>query len=435
LSSRRSTERRRAALAAAVSLALHALLLAALLLGREPRRELPPQARLVVTLAPPPRAASTAGAVPVEEPTEAPAPATGPPRPPGPPPLALREAQGERRDGSPAELVPRRDARPAEMVSRRDGSPAETARADGRSRSDLGREPAPDPGGVLGAPDRPAASASTGPDASTGPGVLAPVLPRLGGEAGGGAPLAPAPGRGGLAPESAAEASARGKRRLDAWLGDLVAIDRARNAPETYWSAVRGALERGPAVDWKVLDQGGSEDAVVSGTRAAQLVGGWQRAAEAWARRGRPTAAPRGGGPVPDADARLSLAARGLLDAARPENRLFVTELVTRVLVTVGDDGAVLSIALAESSGNAAHDRLVLARAEALHLASLTLGAPPRSERRTLWTVRTRFELVPPVPVVGCGFDATFRLTGCVYPLKQLVHTDVRLEAVWDGGG
>jgi hypothetical protein len=396
-------ERRRAALAAAVSLALHALLLAALLLGREPRRELAPQGPLVVMLAPPPRAASPAGASPAGEP----APASEPSRTPAPPPLALPRVQGERRDRSATELAP----------------------ADGSSGSDHRREPAPDLADVLGAPDRPAASASTGP------GLLGPVLPRLGGDAASGAPPVPAPGRDGLAPESAADAAARGKRRLDAWLGDLIAIDRARNAPERYWSALRGVLERGPAVNWKVLEQGGSEDAVVSGKRAAQAIGAWQRAAEASARRGRPPVAPRGGGPVPDADARLSLAARGLLDAARPENRLFVTELVTRVLVTVGDDGAVLSIALAESSGNAAHDRLVLARAEALRHGSVTLGAPPRSERRTLWTVRTRFEVIPPVPVVGCGWDATFHPTGCFYPLKRLVRTDVRLEAVWDGGG
>jgi len=41
------------------------------------------------------------------------------------------------------------------------------------------------------------------------------------------------------------------------------------------------------------------------------------------------------------------------------------------------------------------------------------------------------FDMAPPLPVVGCGFDATFQPTGCSYPLKRTSRSQVELRAVY----
>jgi hypothetical protein len=238
-------------------------------------------------------------------------------------------------------------------------------------------------------------------------------------------------------PEDPAAAAARGKARLDAWLTDLVAKDRARSGPDVYWSGVRERLESELRVDWKVLESGPGDHRVVSGSRVGQALVSHLAEAERWAK-GRPRSDSGGAGETPEdsagTEARLSLAAREVLAQAAPENRLFVTELVTWVMLRQGPDGAVLSYEIAQGSGNAAYDRLVLERLAALAAgAGERLGPPPRRGRRTLWTVRTSFEMVPPAPVAGCGFDAQFKPAGCTYPLKRNVRSGVRLEAVWDG--
>jgi hypothetical protein len=82
---------------------------------------------------------------------------------------------------------------------------------------------------------------------------------------------------------------------------------------------------------------------------------------------------------------------------------------------------------VATPSGSAGHDRLALAQALAL------VGQPagPRLASSTAeWLFATEFSVVPPVPVVGVGFDAHFKPTDVVYPLKRSTRTSVKLVAV-----
>lgn len=253
---------------------------------------------------------------------------------------------------------------------------------------------------------------------------------------GAGAAAAGSPQRPDLDPsltEDRGLAAARVKDRIDGWFQELKAADRAENLPDVYWTGLRERLEAGWQVGWGVLDQGPEEDGVVSGSRVGQALESWQREAERWARGTEPAST---AGP-PELQgleaARSLLSAHGLGGPGKPARALFVTELVTRVELEQGPDGAISSYRLVESSGNSAHDALVLARLRALAADEAErLGPPPEQGRRTRWAVRTRFEMVPPVPLAGCGFDAVFRITGCFYPLQRTVKGAVRLERVYD---
>jgi hypothetical protein len=266
-------------------------------------------------------------------------------------------------------------------------------------------------------------------EAATAPIELAPVR----GAGAATARLEGSPGLDPARPEGRQAAAARAKDRIDGWFQELRAIDRAESLPDVYWTGLRDQLEAGLKVAWGVLDQGPEEDGVVSGSRVAQALQAWQREAERWARGTDP------GPPTGDPEVRALEAARSLLSAhglgapGKPARGLFLTELVTRVELEQGADGAVSSCRLIQSSGNSAHDALVLARLRALAAEEAgRLGPPPELERRTRWAVRTRFEVVPPVPIVGCGFDATFRITDCFYPLKRTVTSAARLERVYE---
>jgi hypothetical protein len=239
----------------------------------------------------------------------------------------------------------------------------------------------------------------------------------------------PADARAAPRPEGREEAAARAQARLDAWFADELAADQARS-PDPYWLELRDELEEAPPVAWEVLERGPPEDAVVSAGRVGQALAAWQRQAEQWAR-GSQASSARGGSPSEERGGPGGLPS---LRAQGPENRLFVTELVTRVEIAQARDGAVVGFRVVRTSGNAVHDRLVLARLEDLARdARERLGPPPEQGRRTRWAVRTRFELFPPLPIVGCGFDAWFRPSGCFYPLQRRVKSSARLERVFAG--
>ncbi|HET6439048.1 MAG TPA: hypothetical protein VFG59_13355 [Anaeromyxobacter sp.] len=224
------------------------------------------------------------------------------------------------------------------------------------------------------------------------------------------------------------------KARLDGWLNDLLAADRARNLPDVYWMRLREHLEDGFRVGWEVLRRGSPEDALMSGSRVGQALIAWQHEAEQWARGGQRLGPGSGSAEASEAEAEMRrLDGRGLLDhGGRAE--LLLTELVTRVEIEQGSDGSLLTIALVAGSGNGALDQLVLERVgDLVDELRAALGPPPEEGRRTRWAVRTRFEMFPPVPLVGCSFDAYFRPAGCFYPLKRTVKTSVALERVWAG--
>jgi len=79
-------------------------------------------------------------------------------------------------------------------------------------------------------------------------------------------------------------------------------------------------------------------------------------------------------------------------------------------------------------SGNHFYDNLALARARALLPG--TLGVPPKEHRQTLWAFETDFIQIPPFPVFGCALD-DFIPRDCVYPLKKMVKSDLRLDAIY----
>jgi hypothetical protein len=105
--------------------------------------------------------------------------------------------------------------------------------------------------------------------------------------------------------------------------------------------------------------------------------------------------------------------------------------LVTVVAVEQDAAGAVIGARVASPSGSRAHDRLAVA--QALRLVGQVVGVRLASST-TEWLFATDFSVIPPVPVVGVGFDANFRPTGAVYPLKRSTRAKVQLVAVRRAG-
>ena len=199
---------------------------------------------------------------------------------------------------------------------------------------------------------------------------------------------------------------------------------------------MRGRLEAGLRATWNVLEEGPAEDRRVSGSRLLESLRAWQREAESWARGGGPPANGGEGGAKEAGEVRDILSEHALSEPQAPARELLLTELVTRVEVMVTKGGSISSYRVVESSGNLAHDGMVLSLLR--QLASEAPGGEDRGPSeggRALWAVRTRFEVMPPLPVVGCAFDATFHPAGCFYPLKRTVKSSARLERILRGGG
>jgi hypothetical protein len=374
---------------------------------------------------------------------------------PAPLELALVELPARRAPPSPAPLAPAHVAAPLPAAPKLPSAPRPGWRGErGRAGASVGGPGAAASSGGAMAPALPAGAPSEpvpGPPAATrsapgstawleaeglspGQAATAPILlAPVRGAGAAAAGLQDSPGLDPSHPEDRRVAAARAKDRIDGWFQELKATDRAENLPDVYWTGLRDRLEAGLQVAWGVLEQGPDEDGVVSGSRVGQALQAWQREAERWARGTDP------GPPAGDPEVRALEAARSLLSAhglgepGKPARALFLTDLVTQVELEQGADGALSSYRLIHSSGNSAHDALVLARLRALAAEEAErLGPPPEQGRRTRWAVRTRFEMVPPVPIVGCGFDATFRITDCFYPLKRTVKSAARLERVYD---
>jgi len=247
-------------------------------------------------------------------------------------------------------------------------------------------------------------------------------------------------------PEDPRISGARVRRRVKAWIDDFKAVERAEY-PDEYWSRVRERLAGGFKPDWSVLEGGARPPGSPSaGLRGA--IEGYRAGAERFGATGSPfgrdPAAPGGHEDsagqtadllrdIPGGSGGLSPAARGLLDWRRGGGGIFHSELTALVLLSQGADGALVSAEMIESSGNGAYDRLVMERARSLGAEAVReLGPPPRQGRRTLWAFATDFDMVPPAPMAGCGFDAYFVPQDCVWPLKKTVKPRVRLRAVYE---
>jgi hypothetical protein len=241
-------------------------------------------------------------------------------------------------------------------------------------------------------------------------------------------------------PEDPEPAAKRFKARLDAYLTDAKAQQRAE-FPDAYWSGMRERLERQFQVDWSMLDEGRTEKPMVSSGQLRDMLSNYGHEAGRYGATG--SAYENGpdspGAPAPMADEllglgpghRLSGPARTLLDVGRPDNTLWSRHLAALVLVSQSSDGAILDVQLLQGSGNGAYDRMVLRQAQSLAEDPLQLGPTPPQGRKSLWAFNTDFNLMPPVPVVGCRFDARFVPTDCFYPLKRTVKSRIQLRAIY----
>jgi TonB-like protein len=254
-------------------------------------------------------------------------------------------------------------------------------------------------------------------------------------------------GGGGLVQEKSREAKlaeeqAVVQRRVEGWLSDEKAKQRAQGR-DGYWQSLEDALGRGFDPGWDVLDKGPRE---APGSTLRAFAEAWRKQAAAYGRSGNPFADDAGGPgahrPLLQEFLELANEDRGLgsvsletklqpLGLVRTEAALsgktWHFRLVASVRVIQREDGTLFAVALERTSGNAAYDRLALGQARSL--AALQLG-PPRQGLETLWAFETEFSQIPPVPIVGCSLQ-DFIPKNCFHPLQKIVHSRVRLLAIY----
>ncbi len=423
---------RRYWVAAAGALALHALLLGALLLGaRAPRLR---TLRVELIRAPHPTRATAAAPVPstARAPTAPPEPAVSPapPRPAAAEPRAAAPAAGATSAirvplaASPARSPLAAQAPPASAKAAPAGElgrPAGVAAAD-RSRAWLTREGVA-PGGLSLQLDH--------LDAAPGSNVNRGVEPA-------GQGLVREKSRA----EQLAEEQATVSRKVEGWLSDVPARDRARTGRDAYWQTLEDALARGFDPGWDMLDKGPE---AAGGSRVRQFLEAWQSSAAAYGKSGNPYRGepdePGARRPLQDELGALANEARGLdsvslggglapfpsLATGAGGGKLWTRNLVAMVRITQREDGSLFGVELLGSSGSPAYDRLALGQARGL--GKLQLG-PPKQGRETLWAFETDFTQIPPVPIAGCSLD-DFIPKDCFYPLQKRTRSRVRLQAIY----
>lgn len=106
--------------------------------------------------------------------------------------------------------------------------------------------------------------------------------------------------------------------------------------------------------------------------------------------------------------------------------------ITCRVCLVVAT-GRPTRVELAESSGNGEMDR---ASIEALERAVLRRPLDPDVKpQRACYHFAAAIHRLPPLPLVGCGFDETTHTFGCYYPTMRVLRTSVTLDSVdYDGG-
>jgi hypothetical protein len=174
------------------------------------------------------------------------------------------------------------------------------------------------------------------------------------------------------------------QHRIQGWASDTKARQRAE-VPDEYWRTVRIALERGFNPDREML------------VRARPLES-WQRQAEAYGKTGNPFAG--NGEPGSRNESRgLDSVSLGGFPQYAINLGVFIAavqggehRLVALVRISQHDDGTLLGVELAATSGSAAYDKLALKQARSLD--ELHLGAP-RQGAITLWAFETVFASGP----------------------------------------
>jgi len=195
--------------------------------------------------------------------------------------------------------------------------------------------------------------------------------------------------------EKLAEEKATVTRRIEGWLSDAKARGRAATGKDAYWQAVENHLGHDFSPGSDVLEQG------VKGHSALGLfMQQWQQQAASYGATGNPFAgapgAPGATRPLNDAFTELANEDRGLhgtslsmmpqlfnlLVAGAPKGEPGPNRLIALVRITLRADGSLVAAELAGTSGNAAYDRLAVARARSVDRLQLAL-TPTALE--TLW--------------------------------------------------
>lgn len=245
--------------------------------------------------------------------------------------------------------------------------------------------------------------------------------------------------------EQLAEEKATLERKLNGWVSDTKARDRAANGRDKYWQGLEDALGHGFEPGWDVLEQGPKE-AARSGMGA--FIESWKQGAAAYGKSGSPFGgdpdAPGAPKPLHEEYTALANEDRGLggvslggnltplpnltgTVAAALGSGPFHQRLTALIRITQRQDGSLFGVELLGTSGNAAYDRIVLSQAR--RLSRLQLG-PPKQGLETLWAFETEFTQVPPVPIAGCALD-DFVPKHCFYPLQRRTHSRVHLQAIY----
>ncbi|WP_157370417.1 hypothetical protein [Vulgatibacter incomptus] len=251
-------------------------------------------------------------------------------------------------------------------------------------------------------------------------------------------PLPTAPSEGQEPPGQVVAVEPEGRRiekRLEELFAEDRAVETAKNRADPYWFDLRRRLEREFSVPLDLV-----EDGPGNGTLGLQgAIDTYRAQAKAYANSGNP----HGDGPLVPGSRRgmaqelRDELAEGVfgepLAEAIGDRSLFSRELVTVVELEQASDGSILDVRLITKSGSPGHDQIALdhMRTDGAAAAS-DLGAPPAQGRRTRWAFTSSLWIVPPLPMVGCGFDAQFMPTTCVYPLKKNLKHRVRLLAIYE---
>ena len=89
-------------------------------------------------------------------------------------------------------------------------------------------------------------------------------------------------------------------------------------------------------------------------------------------------------------------------------------------------------VSLGESSGNAELDNAAVdALKQATNIRTIEKDVP---SQKSCYRFRATVERVPPVPVLGCGFDEVTMSARCFYPTQKIQKTSIILESVDYGG-
>lgn len=242
--------------------------------------------------------------------------------------------------------------------------------------------------------------------------------------------------------ERLAEEKATVSRKVEGWLSDTRARDRAQTGRDVYWQSVEDALRSGFDPGWDSLLQGPGD---ASRSKMGAVMDAWQKSASAYGKSGNPFGndpdAPGARRPLHDELTVLGNQDRGLdsvslgsgltpLALSPSESvagKLWSHRLIALVRITQREDGSLFGVELSGTSGSPSYDRLALGQAR--KLSSLRLG-PPQQGRETLWAFETDFTQVPPLPIAGCALD-DFIPKDCFYPLQKRVRSRVRLQAIY----